>query len=203
MQVAFPNVHEATVRMLRRARMNVVVPKAQGCCGAIAVHAGDDQLARDLAKRNIEAFERSGADVYVVNAAGCGSTLKEYTTLLAQDQRWRNRARAFSARLRDVTEVLDAMDLDGDPRALEASVTYQEPCHLVHAQRVSGAPRRLLAKIPRLRLIEMRESAVRCGSAGIYNLTQPEMARRLQTRKVQNILATGATIVATRLPSYR
>jgi len=189
--------------MLRRARMNVVVPKAQGCCGAIAVHAGDDQLARDLAKRKIEAFERSGADVYVVNAAGCGSTLKEYTTLLAQDQRWRNRARAFSARLRDVTEVLDAMDLDGDPRALEASVTYEEPCHLVHAQRVSGAPRRLLAKIPRLRLIEMRESAVRCGSAGIYNLTQPEMARRLQTRKVQNILATGATIVATRLPSYR
>jgi glycolate oxidase iron-sulfur subunit len=200
MQFAFPNVHEATVRMLRLARMNVVVPRAQGCCGAIAVHAGDDKLARDFAKRNIEAFERSGADVYVVNAAGCGSTLKEYATLLAGNDRWRDRARAFSARVRDVTEVLDAMELSVAPRPVEATVTYQEPCHLVHAQRVSGAPRRLLARIPRLRLVEMRESAVCCGSAGIYNLTEPEMAHRLQTRKVRNILATGATIVATANP---
>jgi glycolate oxidase iron-sulfur subunit len=200
MQVAFPNVHEATVRMLKRARMNVVVPKAQGCCGAIAVHAGDVELARDLAKRNIEAFERSRADVYVVNAAGCGSALKEYATIFSKDERWRSRAHAFCARVRDITEVLDAMELEGEAQPLETTVTYQEPCHLVHAQRVSRAPRRLLEKIPRLRLIEMRESSLCCGSAGIYNLTQPQMARRLQTRKIKNILATGAAMVATANP---
>jgi glycolate oxidase iron-sulfur subunit len=200
MHVAFPNVHEATVRMLRHARMNVVVPKSQGCCGAIAVHAGDNALARELALRNIGAFERSGADVYVVNAAGCGSTLKEYETLFERDEHLRERAAAFSARVRDVTEVLDAMELQPAVRSLDATVTYQEPCHLAHAQRVTGAPRRLLAKIPHLRLVEMHESAICCGSAGIYNLTQPEMARRLRRRKVENILATGASIVATANP---
>lgn len=200
MQVAFANVHRATVRMLRRGGLTVVVPSAQGCCGAIALHAGDADFARDLAKHNIEAFERSGADVYVVNAAGCGSTLKEYAGLFSHDDRWAERAARFSARVRDVTEVLDALDLGSPARALDAVATYQEACHLVHAQRVTGAPRRLLAKIPQLRLVEMDESAVCCGSAGIYNLTQPEMASRLQRRKVEAIVRTGATIVATANP---
>lgn len=200
MHVAFPNVHEATVRMLNRAHLNVVVPADQGCCGAIAVHAGNDDFARELARVNIAAFERSGADVYVVNAAGCGSALKEYGHLLADDAAWRARAQAFAARVRDVTEVLDAMELPPARRRLDARVTYQEPCHLVHAQRISGAPRRLLRKIPGLELVEMHESAVCCGSAGIYNLTEPEMAERLQTRKIDNIEATGATIVATANP---
>ena len=200
MHVAFARVHEATIRMLNRARLNVIVPSAQGCCGAIAVHAGEDTFARDLARVNIEAFERSGADVYVVNAAGCGSALKEYATLLADDAAWRDRAAAFSARVRDVTEVLDAMELQPARGRLSARVTYQEPCHLVHAQRVSAAPRRLLAKIPGLELVEMEESSVCCGSAGIYNITEPEMARRLQARKTGNIEATGASIVATANP---
>lgn len=200
MHVAFAGVHEATIRMLNRARLSVVVPRAQGCCGAIAVHAGEDEFARELARVNIAAFERSGADVYVVNAAGCGSALKEYAQLLQDDPAWRERAAAFSSRVRDITEVLDAMELQPAPRRIEARVTYQEPCHLVHAQRVSAAPRRLLAKIPGLKLVEMNESALCCGSAGIYNLTEPEMASRLQARKIANIEETGATIVATANP---
>jgi len=200
MHVAFPSVHEATVRMLNRARLSVVVPREQGCCGALAVHAGEPDFARELARANIAAFERSGADVYVVNAAGCGSALKEYGELFDADAAWRERARAFAARVRDVTEVLDAMDLPAPRGRLPARVTYQEPCHLVHAQRVSAAPRRLLEKIPGLELVEMNESAVCCGSAGIYNLTEPEMAQRLQARKVGNIEATGAAVVATANP---
>ncbi len=200
MQVAFPNVHEATVRVLKRARLSVVVPADQGCCGAIAVHAGELEFGRELAKRNVEAFENSGADVYVVNAAGCGSALKEYPRYFAGDPVWRARAQRFSDRVRDVTEVLDAVELDPRLGRVDAAVTYQEPCHLVHAQRVSGAPRRLLEKIPGLRLREMCESSVCCGSAGIYNLTQPEMAARLRGRKVEHIRATRATVVATANP---
>jgi len=200
MHVAFPAVHEATVRMLNRAGLSVVVPRAQGCCGALAVHAGEPDFARELARVNVAAFERSGADVYVVNAAGCGSALKEYGRLLDDDPAWRERASAFAARVRDITEVLDAMELPAPQRRIDARVTYQEPCHLVHAQRVSAAPRRLLDRIPGIERVEMNESAVCCGSAGIYNLTEPEMAQRLQARKVGNIEATGATIVATANP---
>ena len=199
-QVAFARVHEASVRLLVRARLSVTVPSDQGCCGAIAIHAGEMPLGRELAKRNIDAFDRSGADVYVVDAAGCGSTLKEYGELFAGDAQWAQRARRFSQRVRDGTEVLDAMDLAPPSGRIDADVTYQEPCHLAHAQRVTAAPRRLLAKIPGLRLVEMAESAVCCGSAGIYNLTQPAMATRLQKRKIENVARTGATIVATANP---
>ncbi len=200
MPLAFPHVHAATLRMLQRAGLSVTVPAEQGCCGAIAVHAGDLDFARELAKRNVAAFERSGADVYVVNAAGCGSTLKEYGKLFSHDEEWRDRAARFAQRVRDVTEVLDAMELGSPARAIDAIVTYQDACHLVHAQRVAAAPRRLLGKIPGLRLVEMDESAVCCGSAGIYNLTQLDMAARLQRRKVAAIRCTGAAIVATANP---
>lgn len=200
MPVAFGSVHEATVRMLRRVGLSTIVPAEQGCCGAIATHAGDPDFARALAQRNIAAFEQSRADVYVVNAAGCGSALKHYGELLAGDQRWALRAREFSKRVRDISEVLDAMDLRPAPHAIDATATYQEPCHLVHAQRIAAAPRRLLALISGLRFVEMDESAVCCGSAGIYNLTEPEMAGRLQRRKVAAIARTGATIVVTANP---
>jgi glycolate oxidase iron-sulfur subunit len=202
MQVFFPAVHEATVRMLVRARLSVTIPGEQGCCGALALHAGDLDLAREFGRRNIAAFERSGADVYVVNAAGCGSVLKEYGDLFATDTQWQGRAQRFSQRVRDVTEVLDAMPLpEPEPSGAAATtVTYQEPCHLVHAQRISIAPRRLLRTIPGLQLIEMDESSVCCGSAGVYNLTQPVMASRLRQRKVSNIVRTGARVVATANP---
>jgi glycolate oxidase iron-sulfur subunit len=200
MHVAYANVHEATLRMLRRAGLTVVVPKAQGCCGALAVHSGEPDFARLLAKRNIEAFEASGADVYVVNAAGCGSSLKEYGELFADDPAFAQRAKQFSSRVRDAIEVLDAMKLDSHIGRIDAVVTYQEPCHLAHAQRVTGAPRRLLAQIPGLKLVEMHESALCCGSAGTYNLTEPDMAARLADRKIANIAETHADIVATANP---
>jgi len=200
MHVAFARVHEASVRVLQRAGAEVLVPSGQGCCGAISVHAGEMPLGRELAKRNIVAFERSGADFYVINAAGCGSTLKEYGELFAQDDQWRERGAAFSRAVRDITELLDHIGISRDLGTIDATVTYQEPCHLVHAQRISAQPRRLLSAIPGLRLLEMNESSVCCGSAGIYNVTQPEMAARLQNRKVENIRATGARIVATANP---
>jgi glycolate oxidase iron-sulfur subunit len=200
MGVAFPQVHEATVRLLQRAGLRVAIARDSACCGAIAEHAGDPEFARELARRNIAAFERSGADVYAVNAAGCGASLKEYGALLADDPGWGERARFFSSRVRDVLEILDAVDLAPPAGSIDARVTYQEPCHLVHAQRISAAPRRLLAKIPGLQLVEMRESALCCGSAGVYNLTQPEMAMRLGERKADNVADTGAAIVATANP---
>jgi glycolate oxidase iron-sulfur subunit len=201
MHVAFAEVDEATVRVLQRSGCDVVAPADQGCCGAIAVHAGDLDLGRELAKRNIAAFERSGADVYAINAAGCGSSLKEYGRLFAEDRRWSERAAAFSSKVRDITELLDELGLDeAGLGRIEAVVTYQEPCHLAHAQRIAAAPRRLLAQIPGLVLREMEESSLCCGSAGIYNITQPEMAEELQTRKVQNILAVDPGLVATANP---
>ena len=200
MQVAFAQVDEATVRVLQRSGCDVVVPAGQGCCGAIAVHAGEMDLGRDLAKRNIVAFERSGADVYVINAAGCGSNLKEYVHLFASDRDWAERAARFSAKVRDVTELLDALGLAPELGVLQKTVSYQDACHLAHAQRITAAPRKLLASIPGLELREMNESSLCCGSAGIYNVTQPEMAERLGNRKVENALATGAEIIATANP---
>lgn len=200
MQVAFAHVHEATVRVLTTNSCTVVVPAGQGCCGAIAVHAGEPEFAEELAKRNIAAFEASGADFYIVNAAGCGSALKEYGELLSGDPRWADRAEAFSARVRDVLEFLDQLQLNPRIGTIDETVTYQEPCHLAHAQRISEAPRRLLAQIPGLQLREMNESSVCCGSAGIYNLTEPVMSKRLRDRKVANIVATGAGVVATANP---
>jgi glycolate oxidase iron-sulfur subunit len=158
------------------------------------------EFGRELAKRNIVAFEGSKADVYVVDAAGCGSALKEYGTLFAADPQWAERATRFSQRVRDVCEVLDASELDPAIGELNVRVTYQEPCHLVHAQRVSAAPRRLLLRIPGLQLIEMNESDLCCGSAGIYNLTRPAMSARLRHRKIENVEATGADVVATANP---
>jgi glycolate oxidase iron-sulfur subunit len=200
MHVAFAGVDEATVRVLQKAGCEVIAPSGQGCCGAINIHAGEMDRGRELAKRNVVAFERSNADVYIINAAGCGSTLKEYGHLLAGEPEWADRAAAFSRRVRDITEWLDEIGISPDLGTIERTVTYQDPCHLVHAQRIAGAPRRLLARIPGLRLREMPESSLCCGSAGIYNLTQPDMAARLQKRKVANILRVTPEIVATANP---
>ena len=200
MQVAFADWNEATVRVLQRAGCDVIAPAAQGCCGAITIHAGDMDRGRALAKRNIAAFERSRADVYVVNAAGCGSSLKEYGHLFAGDPAWETRAAAFSACVRDVTEYLDEIGIAPELGRIDAIVTYQEPCHLAYAQRISAAPRRLLTQIPGLELREMDESSLCCGSAGIYNVTQPEMAARLQKRKIGHVVAVAPQIVATANP---
>ena len=200
MHIAYADVDRATVRMLNRAGFTVVVPAGQGCCGALSVHAGERDAGRALARRNIEAFERSGADLYIVNAAGCGAALKEYGEWFADDPRWAHRAAAFSAKVRDGIEVLADGQLPATDRRIEETVTYQEPCHLAHAQRIAHAPRALLRLVPGLQLVEMAESSVCCGSAGIYNLTEPEMSERLGRRKIENARATGAQIIATANP---
>ena len=200
MNVAFTPVHEATIRVLQKNGCSVVLAEGQGCCGAIDVHAGEMDWGKELARRNIAAFERSGAEFYLVNAAGCGSALKEYGELLAGDPQWADRAAAFSAKVRDILEFLDQIGLSRELGPVERTVTYQEPCHLAHAQRITAAPRRLLNAIPKLQLREMNESSVCCGSAGIYNVTQPAMSERLKRRKVENARATGAQTIATANP---
>ncbi len=200
----FPETDRATIRVLCANGYEVVTPPGQQCCGALAIHAGDLDRARMLACRNIVAFEASGADLVISNAAGCGSALKDYGDFLEHDPAWAERARAFSACVRDATEPLadllrhDHLNTRFEPTPLR--VTYQEPCHLAHAQRITAQPRALLRAIPGVELIEMAESSVCCGSAGVYNLLRPEMAGALGARKTRNTLATGAQAVVTANP---
>ncbi len=200
MHTAFADPHRATVRVLARNGWEVAVPAGQGCCGALHVHAGEADGGRALARRVIAAFEAVGVDVVVTNAAGCGAALKEYGRLLRDDPRWADRAAAFSARVRDITELLAEEPLCGRLGALDLTVTYQEPCHLAHAQRISAAPRALLAQVPGLDLVEMAEASLCCGSAGIYGVTEPDMSARLGDRKLGHALATGARVIATANP---
>lgn len=200
MSTAFSNVHNATIRVLQRNGVRVTVPAGQGCCGALHAHGGELDSARTLAKQNISAFG-DAYDAVVVNAAGCGSTLKEYGHLLHDDAEWAARGAAFSAKVRDISEYLAALELNtSDLTAVNMTVTYQEPCHLAHAQRITAQPRALLKKIPGLTLVEMAESALCCGSAGIYNVTQPEMAAQLGNRKLDNAERTKAQVVVTANP---
>ncbi|MFV9507281.1 MAG: (Fe-S)-binding protein [Oscillochloridaceae bacterium umkhey_bin13] len=201
MGTAFANVHEATIRVLQKNGCEVILPPGQGCCGALHTHGGDLDGGRVLARRNIEAFEGLGVDAIIVNAAGCGSTLKEYGHLLHDDPEWHARALAFDAKVKDVHEFLAGIELNKAALGkLDVSVTFQEPCHLAHAQRITVQPRTLLRAIPGLELREMHESSLCCGSAGVYNVTQPEMAMQLGARKVNNALATGAKVIATGNP---
>jgi glycolate oxidase iron-sulfur subunit len=196
----FSETNEATVRVLARNGMEVLVPRAQKCCGALHVHAGERETARALARHNVATFERTGADYYVINAAGCGSTLKEYGELLEHDPTWAERAHAFAARVRDVNELLASVDLNTDFGRIEKTVTYQDACHLAHGQRIRDQPRKLIQAIPGIELVEMNESDFCCGSAGIYNLTQPDMAQKLLELKMDNLAKTGAEMVVASNP---
>ncbi len=200
MSSVFPDVNRATGRVLAHNGYATDVPVGQGCCGAIYSHTGMLDDARVLARKNIEAFERAGDGAIVVNAAGCGSALKEYDHLLKDDPRYADRAKAFTARVLDVNELLDQQPLIPPTHAINARVTLQEPCHLVHAQRISAQPRSLLRQVPGLELVEMQESSLCCGSAGIYNITRPKMADALGDRKARNAMATGAEAVVTSNP---
>ena len=204
MSTAFAHVHEATIRVLQKNGCEVVLPPNQGCCGALHTHGGDLEGGRDLARTNILALEQGGLaelDAIIINAAGCGSTLKEYAHLLHEDSDWHERAKKFVAKVKDVHEFLAQIDLNkADLQPLPVKVTYQEPCHLAHAQRITAQPRQLLNAIPGLQLVEMNESALCCGSAGVYNITQPELASSLGARKIENALATGADVIATANP---
>ncbi|MGH9480356.1 MAG: (Fe-S)-binding protein, partial [Terriglobales bacterium] len=198
-----PELNRATVRVLARQGCEVVMPPAFGCCGALHVHAGLRQQARALARANLAALEplAASAAAVIVNAAGCGAALKAYGDLLESDAAWRPRALAFAARVRDVTEFLDQLGLRPELLGpLPAVATYQDACHLAHAQGVRAAPRNLLRQIPALELRELERADQCCGSAGVYNLTQPDLARQLLADRVEVFRRTGATILATANP---
>ncbi|MFS8664687.1 MAG: (Fe-S)-binding protein, partial [Limnochordales bacterium] len=195
-QVLFQPANWATVRVLAANGCEVFIPPGQGCCGALHLHSGAVETARRLARRNVDAFDLDGVDAIITNAAGCGSTLKEYGQLLAGDPVYEERAARFARRVRDVTEFLAAIDLVPPTRPVRRVVAYHDACHLAHGQGVRVEPRRLLAAIPELKLVELRDSDHCCGSAGLYNILQPEMAARLLDKKMAAIRETGADTVA-------
>jgi len=198
--VVFGAHNRATARLLARNGWDVVVPPGQPCCGALNAHGGDHAGAVELAKRAVDAFEAMGADAIVVNASGCGAHMKAFGTLLADDSAYAERAQRLAASVKDVSEFLAREPLRGPLRPVGMKVTYHDPCHVVHGQKIRTQPRQLLAQIPGLEVVELQESDWCCGSAGIYNLTQPEMAARLLERKVRHVLATGAEAVVTANP---
>jgi glycolate oxidase iron-sulfur subunit len=198
--VLFARLNEATVRVLQRNGCEVVIPEGQGCCGALHVHGGLPEEARKLARRNIDAVPAGEFRAIVTNAAGCGSTLKEYGELLAEDPVYAAKAGAFAARMMDITEFLASIELNRDMGPVDATATYQDSCHLAHGQRIRTAPRQLLAAIPGLTFREMPSSDICCGSAGIYNIEQSEMAMRILAHKMESVNASGARIVATANP---
>lgn len=200
MSAIFPDVNRATGRVLAHNGYSTDVPVNQGCCGAIYSHTGMLDQARELARKNIDAFEAAGDGSIVVNAAGCGSALKEYDHLLKDDPAYAQRAKTFVKRVQDVNELLDLQPLVPPTKWVDAKVTLQEPCHLVHAQLISAQPRSLLAQVPGLELVEMRESSLCCGSAGIYNITRPKMADELGDRKARHAMDTHADAVITSNP---
>jgi Fe-S oxidoreductase len=195
MPFLFGDINDATVRVLRRNGCDVIVPPRQSCCGALNIHNGEATAARQMARRNIDAFIDAEVDAVIVNAAGCGATMKEYDHLLRDDAEYRAKAERFSSMVKDVGEFLADLGLVGELRRLEMTVTYQDPCHLAHGQRVRSHPRHLLQAIPGLKLVEMEGSDRCCGSAGIYNLTHPTMSQRLLEEKMRVIAATGAAAV--------
>ena len=199
-RVLFPQVNAATARVLAAEGCEVVAPKAQPCCGALLVHAGEEKQAVQLARQTIDAFEKAQVDAVIINAAGCGSNVKEYGHLLRDDPEYAERAKAFAAKCRDVSEFLAELEPRATCHALPLRVAYHDACHLQHAQGIRLQPRTVLGRIPQLEVLEIPEAAICCGSAGIYNLVQPEAATELGDRKASHIAALEADIVVSANP---
>jgi glycolate oxidase iron-sulfur subunit len=198
-RVFFSPVNAATVRVLAAEGCEVVAPR-QGCCGALSTHAGREEESLDFARKTIDTFEDLNLDNVVVNAAGCGSTMKEYDYLLRDDPEYAERAKAFSAKVRDVSEFLQELGPVAERNPLPVTAAYHDACHLAHAQGVRKQPRQTLKQIPGMNVKEIREAEICCGSAGIYNMVEPEPAAELGERKANNILKTGAQIIVTSNP---
>ncbi|HET6361535.1 MAG TPA: (Fe-S)-binding protein [Gemmatimonadota bacterium] len=198
--ILFPEVNADSAQVLAYNGWRVVSPEGFRCCGALHAHQGRREDARAQARANVAAFEESGAETLVSNAAGCGAFLEEYRELFRDDPEWADRATDFSARVVDVTEHLVGEGLRRPVRSFGIRVTYDDPCHLIHGQRVARAPRLALAAIPDLDVVPLAESTWCCGSAGIYNLTHPEAADQLGRRKIDRIVETGAEMVVTGNP---
>ena len=199
-RVFFRHVNEATVRVLAAEGCEVIIPQTQACCGALAEHAGEEADAMASARKLIDAFEGSGADTIVINAAGCGSAMKRYGHLLRNDPAYAARANAFAAKCKDISEVLAELEPRAPRGAVQLKAAYHDACHLQHAQGVRAQPRRILQSIPGVQVREIPESEICCGSAGIYNMLEPEAAEQLRDRKVANILKTDAEVIVSGNP---
>ncbi|HEY6179749.1 MAG TPA: (Fe-S)-binding protein, partial [Kofleriaceae bacterium] len=197
--VYFPEVNEATLRVLAAEGCEVVVPAGLGCCGALSLHAGRDDEARRFARAAIAALEATGADAIAVNAAGCGSSMKEWGHLFAGDPAWAERAAALAAKVKDVSELLAGQPAVAERHPVRLKVAYHDACHLAHAQRIRAEPRALLAAIPGLELVELDSDAC-CGSAGVHNLLEPESAREIGERKVDSVLAAAPDLLCSANP---
>jgi glycolate dehydrogenase iron-sulfur subunit len=198
MSTALADIDRATIRVLQRAGCSVSNPGAQGCCGALHAHGGDLPRALELARRNIAAFESSEGPI-VVNSAGCGAMLKDYAHHLRNDPAWADRAKGFSERVRDLSQVLSPAALTTHP-VTPRKIVYQDACHLLHAQRISRQPRDLLEAIPGVELVEIDEGGLCCGSAGVYNVTNPVESKQLQHRKVEHVLKVAPDLIVTANP---
>jgi glycolate dehydrogenase iron-sulfur subunit len=199
-RIFFPDVNAATARVLAAEGCEVVVPREQGCCGALMLHAGRIEDARAAARRLIDVFDHAGVDQVVINAAGCGSAMKEYDDLLKPDAEYSGKARAFSSKCVDVSELLATLEPRAPRHPLRLRVAYQDACHLNHAQGIRKQPRRVLQTIPELEVAEIAEPDVCCGSAGVYNLLEPAAAAELRDRKVAHVRATGADVLVSANP---
>ncbi|MDA0267378.1 MAG: (Fe-S)-binding protein [Cyanobacteria bacterium] len=202
-RVFFSGVNEATARVLAANGCEVVIPRSQGCCSALPAHQGESNQAQALARQMIDSFADTQVDYVIINAAGCGHTLKEYGHILADDAVYRDRAHQFSAQVRDVQEFLVEVGLTAPLHPITEgplTVVYQDACHLLHGQHISLQPRQLLKQIPQVQLREPIDAALCCGSAGVYNLLQPEVAEELGQMKVNNLLNTGAQLIASSNP---
>ena len=199
MGTAYAAVNKATIRVLTHNGFEVVVPAHQICCGALAVHAGERAIARQMAQKNIDAFSTPGIafDAIIVNAAGCGVAMKEYGDLLQADAEWRERAQAFADKVRDVSEFLAARGITPPTHAIHKRATYQDPCHLAHGQGIRAQPRELLRAIPGLRLVEMPDAERCCGSAGIYNITHPDISKQILDAKMESVRAAEPELIVT------
>jgi glycolate oxidase iron-sulfur subunit len=196
----FPDVNAATIRVLAAEGCEVVVPPAQGCCGALSVHNGREAEAKGFARKLIDRFERAGVERVVVNAAGCGSSMKEYADLLRDDPRYADRAAAFATKVRDLSEFLVELGPVAKRHPLPVTVAYHDACHLGHAQGVRAQPRALLDGIPGLAVKEIADPEICCGSAGVWNVLNPGPAAELGDRKAKDVLATGAELLVTANP---
>ncbi|HZC83600.1 MAG TPA: heterodisulfide reductase-related iron-sulfur binding cluster, partial [Rubrobacter sp.] len=199
-QVFFSQINSATVRVLAAEGCEVVAPKNQGCCGALSTHAGREEESLRFARKTIDTFEKENLDNVVVNAAGCGSTMKDYAYLLRDDPEYAERAQAFSDKVKDVSEFLQELGTVAERHPLPITAAYHDACHLGHAQGVRQQPRQVLKEIPGMEIKEIQEAEVCCGSAGIYNMIEPEPAAELGERKANNILKTGAQLIITSNP---
>jgi glycolate dehydrogenase iron-sulfur subunit len=200
MEGLFRETNRATERVLAQNGFQVMEAERQMCCGALHAHAGQLETAKELARRNIEAFLQSGCDRVVVNAAGCGAAMREYGALLADDSEYQERAREFSSKVRDVSEILAEKGIVQPDTPMSRRVAYDAPCHLIHAQRIARAPVELMAQIPRITMVPLRGSETCCGGAGIYNLQHPGLSREVMSDKLDAIYESGADTVATANP---